>query len=158
MRRPPRPRNAPLLSGALVWQIILVSGLFLAAVFGIYAYALDAGHPLGLAQTMAMNMLVVLEILYLFYSRNLHGPSLTWRAAKGTKIVWICVSSVIVAQIAVTYAPPLQGVFGTRAVPLFDGALILVIGVVFFALIETEKQMRLAFGDTAPHAPRDDAD
>ncbi|MEI4234265.1 cation-transporting P-type ATPase [Roseovarius sp. D22-M7] len=157
MRRPPRPRNAPLLSGALVWQIVLVSALFLAAVFGIFSYALDAGYPLALAQTMAMNMLVVLEILYLFYSRNLHGPSLTWRAAKGTRIVWICVGSVVAAQVAVTYAPPLQGVFGTRAVALFDGALILGIGAVFFALIETEKQMRLAFSDTTSHAPRDDA-
>jgi len=147
MRRPPRPRNAPLLSGALVWQVILVSALFLAAVFGIYTYALTEKHSLALAQTMAMNMLVVLEILYLFYSRNLHGPSLTWAAAKGTRIVWICVGSVTAAQLAVTYLPPLQIVFGTEAVPVFDGLLILGIGVIFFALIETEKQMRLAFQD-----------
>ena len=145
MRRPPRPRNAPLLSGALLWQIVLVSALFLAAVFGIYTYARTEGHSLALAQTMAMNMLVVLEILYLFYSRNLHGPSLTWAAAKGTRIVWICVTSVTAAQLAVTYLPPLQIVFGTEAVPLFDGLLILGVGVIFFALIETEKQMRLAF-------------
>jgi magnesium-transporting ATPase (P-type) len=90
-------------------------------------------------------MLVVLEILYLFYSRNLHGPSLTWAAAKGTRIVWICVGSVTAAQLAVTYLPPLQIVFGTEAVPVFDGLLILGVGVIFFALIETEKQMRLAF-------------
>ena len=145
MRRPPRPRNAPLLSGALLWQIVLVSALFLAAVFGIYTYARTEGHSLALAQTMAMNMLVVLEILYLFYSRNLHGPSLTWAAAKGTRIVWICVTSVTAAQLAVTYLPPLQIVFGTEAVPVFDGLLILGVGVIFFALIETEKQMRLAF-------------
>lgn len=145
MRRPPRPRNAPLLSGALLWQIVLVSALFLAAVFGIYTYARTEGHSLALAQTMAMNMLVVLEILYLFYSRNLHGPSLTWAAAKGTRIVWICVTSVTAAQLAVTYLPPLQIVFGTEAVPVFDGLLILGVGVIFFTLIETEKQMRLAF-------------
>lgn len=145
MRRPPRPRDAPLLSGALLWQIVLVSALFVAAVFGIYSYALDAGHSLALAQTMAMNMLVVLEILYLFYSRNLHGPSLTWAAVKGTRVVWICVLSVMGAQLGVTYLPPLQVVFGTEPVPLGAGLLILGIGVVFFALIETEKQMRLAF-------------
>jgi magnesium-transporting ATPase (P-type) len=147
MRRPPRPRDAPLLSGTLVWQILLVSALFLAAVFGVYTYALTAGHPLALAQTMAMNMLVVLEIVYLFYSRNLHGSSLTWAAARGTPIVWICVASVTAAQVAVTYLPPLQSVFGTSAVPVSDGLLILGLGVVFFALIETEKQMRLAFTD-----------
>ena len=58
MRRPPRPRGEPLLTGGLIWHIVLVSGLFLIAVFGIFSYAIDRGYPLPLAQTMAMNMLV----------------------------------------------------------------------------------------------------
>ena len=66
MRRPPRPRDEPLLTGALVWHIVLVSTLFLTAVFGIYFYAIDRGYDQALAQTMAMNMLVVLELFHLF--------------------------------------------------------------------------------------------
>ncbi|RBI87449.1 cation-transporting P-type ATPase [Rhodosalinus halophilus] len=150
MRRPPRPRDAPLLSGRLVWQIVLVSALFLAAVFGIYAYAVDKGYALPLAQTMALNMLVVLEIFYLFYIRNLHGSSFRWQAVRGTRVVWICVTGVVAAQFALTYAPPLQAVFGTAPVPLADGVLIVVVGAVFLALVETEKQMRLAFAASAP--------
>ena len=145
MRRPPRPRGDPLLTGRLVWQIVFASALFLAAVFGLYVYAIGMGYPEALAQTIAMNMLVVLEIFYLFFVRNLHGPSLTWAAARGTPIVWACVIGVAASQVAVTYLPPLQAVFGTQGVPLRDGALIVAVGVVFFALIETEKQMRLAF-------------
>jgi hypothetical protein len=49
-----------------------------------------------------------------------------------------------VAQLAVTYLPPLQAIFGTQSVPLAVGVLVIGVGVVFFALIETEKQMRLA--------------
>ncbi len=145
MRRPPRPRDEPLLGGALVWQIVLVSTVFLAAVFGVFFYANDRGYPLPLAQTIAMNMLVVLQIIYLFFIRNIHGTSLTWAAAKGTRVVWISVITVTLAQFAVTYAPPLQAIFGTAPVPLLDGILIIAIGIVFFALIEIEKQMRLAF-------------
>jgi magnesium-transporting ATPase (P-type) len=145
MRRPPRPCDVPLLTGGLVWHIVLVSSLFLFAVFGIYAYAMDRGYDQALARTMAMNTLVVLEIFHLFFIRNIHGTSLTWNAAKGTKVVWVCVVVVTVAQFAITYLPPLQYAFGTRNVPLFDGLLIIAIGVVFFALIEIEKQMRLAF-------------
>ena len=37
MRRPPRPRDEPILGGELAWHIVLVSVLFLAGVFGIYA-------------------------------------------------------------------------------------------------------------------------
>jgi magnesium-transporting ATPase (P-type) len=152
MRRPPRPRGQALLTGELIWHVALVSLLFSAAVFGIYTYALDKGHPQELAQTMAMNMIVVLEIFHLFFIRNIHGTSLTWAAAKGTPVVWACVVAVTLAQFAVTYLPPLQAVFGTRDVPLFDGLLIVGLGAVFFALIETEKQMRLAFrtGEGAP--------
>ncbi|MFW6024463.1 MAG: cation-transporting P-type ATPase [Dichotomicrobium sp.] len=145
MRRPPRPRAEPLLTGELVWHIVLVSTLFLVAVFGVYAYAIDRGYPEVLAQTMAMNMLVVLEIFHLFFIRNIYSTSLNWDAAKGTKVVWACVITVTLAQFAITYLPPLQGIFGTEGVPLADGILIVAIGVVFFALIEAEKQMRLAF-------------
>ena len=150
MRRPPRPRDEPLLTGELIWHIVLVSSLFLAAVFGMYFYAIDRGYPVALAQTIAMNTLVVLEIFHLFFIRNIHGTSLTWAAAKGTRVVWACVVTVTAAQLAITYVPALQSVFGTQAVPLTDGLLIVAIGVVFFALVEIEKQMRLAFRSQRP--------
>ncbi len=143
MARPPRHRDAPILSGQLVWHVVLVALLFLAAVFGIFTYATGKGYPLDLAQTMAMNMLVVLEIFHLFFIRNLHSTSLTWAAARGTKVVWRVVIAITAAQIAVTYLPPLQNVLGTRSVPLEDGLLIVAIGAAFFAILEIEKQMRL---------------
>lgn len=143
MRRPPRPRGQPLLSGGLVWHVVFVSLLFLAAVFGIFTYAIDRGYPLAQAQTMAMNTLVVLEIVHLFFIRNIHGTSLSWAAARGTRAVWITITIATVAQFAITYLPPLQRIFGTTALGLADGLLIVAIGVVFFIVIEIEKQMRL---------------
>jgi magnesium-transporting ATPase (P-type) len=143
MSRPPRPRHAPILSGDLVWHVVLVATLFSAAVFGIFTYAIDRGYPLALAQTLALNMLVVLEIFHLFFIRNIHSTSLTWAAAKGTRVVWTVVILITAAQFAATYLPPFQAVLGTEPVPLADGVLIIGIGVAFFALIEIEKQMRL---------------
>ncbi len=149
MRRPPRRREESLLSGELVWHIVLVSMLFLAAVFGMFAYAVDRGYPPELAQTIALNTLVVLEIFHLFFIRNLYGTSLSWKAVRGTPVIWTCVIAITLAQFAVTYLPPLQQIFGTQAVPLFDGVLIVVVGVTFFAVIEVEKQLRLVFRRTA---------
>jgi calcium-translocating P-type ATPase len=143
MARPPRPRNAPILSGGLVWHVVLVATLFMAAVFGVFTYAIDKGYSLALAQTMAMNTLVVLEIFHLFFIRNIHSTSLTWAAARGTKVVWTVVIAITAAQFSVTYLAPIQGVLGTAPVPVFDGLLIVGIGAVFFALIEIEKQIRL---------------
>ena len=143
MARPPRRRDAPILSGELVWHVVLVATLFLAAVFGMFTYALDRGYSLPLAQTIAMNTLVVLEIFHLFFIRNIHGTSLTLAAARGTKVVWTVVIAITAAQFAVTYIPVLQSVLGTEPVVLFDGFLIVGIGVAFFAIIEIEKQIRL---------------
>ena len=143
MARPPRARNAPILSGGLVWHVVLVATLFMAAVFGVFTYAIDKGYSLALAQTMAMNTLVVLEIFHLFFIRNIHSTSLTWAAARGTKVVWTVVIAITAAQFAVTYLAPIQAVLGTAPVPVFDGLLIVGIGAVFFALIEIEKQIRL---------------
>lgn len=143
MSRPPRRRDMPILTSGLVWHVVLVAFLFLAAVFGIFSYAIDRGYPLALAQTMAMNTLVVLEIFHLFFIRNIHGTSLTWAAVRGTRVVWIVVVAVTAAQLAVTYLPFLQRILGTEAVPIADGLLIIAMGAVFFALIEIEKQIRL---------------
>lgn len=145
MRRPPRRREEPLLTADLIWNVLLVSVLFAAAVFGVFLYALDKGYPIELARTMAMNTLVVMEIFNVFFIRNIYGTSLTWQAVRGTKVVWICVISVTAAQFAVTYLSFMQSLFGTQSVPLQDGLLIVGIGAVFFALVEIEKQMRLAF-------------
>ncbi|MCP5333657.1 MAG: HAD-IC family P-type ATPase [Pseudomonadales bacterium] len=144
MRRPPRPRDQPLLTGELIWHIVLIAVLFLAAVFGIQHYAMTRGYPVPLAQTLALNTLVVLEIFHLFFIRNLHGSSLTWAAARGTPVVWACVVLVAAAQFAITYLPSLQRIFGTQPVLFTDGMLIVAIGVLFFVIIEVEKQMRLA--------------
>jgi magnesium-transporting ATPase (P-type) len=143
MRRPPRPRNEPLLSVELIWHIVLVSLLFLCGVYGIFSYAIDRGYSVELARTMALNTLVVMEISHLFFIRNIYGTSLTWKAVRGTKVVWLTVIAVTAAQFAITYVPLLQAVFSTEAVPLMDGMLIFGVGVILFIIIETEKQIRL---------------
>lgn len=143
MRRPPRARDEPLLTGDLAWHIVLVSVLFLGGVFGMYAHAVDRGYSDQLARTIAMNTLVVMEIFHLFFIRNIYGTSLTWKAVRGTKVVWAIVVAITIAQFAVTYLPPLQAIFGTEAVPLLEGMLIVGAGIALFGIIEIEKQIRL---------------
>jgi len=143
MRRPPRPRSQPLLTGGLAWQIVFVSVLFLAGMFGIYSWGVHQGYPVELARTLAVNTLVVMEIFYLFYMRNAYGTSITLKAALGTPAVWIAVGVATAAQFSVTYIPILQQVLGTRSVSLRDGLIVIAIGLALFALIESEKQMRL---------------
>ncbi len=152
MRRPPRPRHEPLLTGGLLWHIVLVSLLFLCGVFGMYHYAIDRGYSLDLARTIALNTLVVMEIFHLFFIRNIYGTSLTWKLARGTPVLWTVVIVIVAAQFAITYLPPMQAVFATQPVPFWDGVLIVSIGVALFAIIETEKQIRLRAFHAIPNA------
>jgi magnesium-transporting ATPase (P-type) len=143
MRRPPRPRNEPLLSGALLWHIVLVAALFLAGVFGIYVYGVERGYSVDLARTMAMNTLVVMEAFHLLFIRNMFARVLTLQALRGTRVLWSAIILVAIGQLLITYLPPLQTVFATEAVPAFEVLLMLGIGVLLFVVIEAEKQLRL---------------
>ncbi|MDP1932963.1 MAG: cation-transporting P-type ATPase [Gammaproteobacteria bacterium] len=143
MLRPPRARKEALLGPELVRHIVLVGFLFLGGVFGIFYNALERGYSVELAQTIALNTLVVMEIFHLFFIRNIYGTSLTWKAVRGTKIVWLVVVAVVVAQFAITYLPIMQSLFGTEAVPFLDGLMIVGAGVALFVIVEIEKQLRL---------------
>ncbi len=143
MQRPPRPSTETLLSGALMWHIVLVAGLFLVGVFSIYEYAISQGYSENLARTITMNTLVVLEIFHLFFVRNMYGSSLSWKAIRGTRVIWISVIAVTVGQFIITYIPWFQNIFKTEAIGLFDGLLIIAVGIIMFAIIEIEKQIRL---------------
>lgn len=141
MTRPPRKRDAPLLSGFLLWRVGLVASLFTGAVLLVFFLALDRGRDVAAARTLAVNMLVVAEIFYLFNVRFLSGGSLSWRGVVGTPAVLIAVGAVIAAQLAFTYFPPLQAVFDTRPVGLAEGAAIIGIGAVLFTVLELEKAL-----------------
>lgn len=143
MKQSPRPRNQPLLTGTLLWHIVFITILFVLGVFGIYRYAVEQGYSIELARTMAMNTLVVMEVFHLFFIRNMYGTSLTWKAIKGTKVIWYAVLLVTVGQLVITYLPSMQSIFATRAVPLKEGIIIVLIGLAVFTLAEMEKQIRL---------------
>ena len=143
MQRPPRPRSESLLSGGLLWHIVLVASLFLAGVFSMYEYAIIKGYSENLARTIAMNTLVVLEIFHLFFIRNMYGTLLSRKTVLGTRAVWAAVIVVIIGQSAITYVPWLQAIFDTHAISVFDSFLIIAVGAMMFCIIEIEKQIRL---------------
>ena len=143
MKKPPRPRGQALIQPALVWQIMLVGTLFFLAVFGIYQYAIKAGHDVEYARTLAMNMLVGLEIFYLFFVRTMNLRSISLAGVKGTKVVWSAVGVVVVAQLAISYIPILQTVFGTHSPSLIDNLVIVLTGFALLIVLEIEKVVRL---------------
>ncbi len=141
LRRPPRSAGAGLLSPFLVWRIVFVSLLFMAAALAMFFYALDRGLGIDAARTIVVNTIVVLEIFYLFNVRYLHMTSYSWQGVRGTPAVLMAIGVVVAAQFAFTYLPVMQRLFETAPVSLADGMLIVAVGVIVMAVLEAEKQL-----------------
>jgi magnesium-transporting ATPase (P-type) len=144
MRRPPRSPREPLLTRRLLWRAGFVSLLFVAGVFGIFFYAAERGFSVALSRTMVVNTIVVMEAFYLFNVRYIHGSSLTWRGVLGTPAVLIALAVLVAAQLAFTYVPVMQELFGAEPIALADGALIVGIGVAVLVAVELEKRLLAA--------------
>jgi magnesium-transporting ATPase (P-type) len=146
MRRAPRAPGTPLLSKFLLWRVALVSFLFLGAALAVFFAALARGEDLETARTLVVNVIVVLEIFYLFNVRFLHTTSITLRGALGTPAVLIALAVVLAAQLAFTYAPFMQAAFQTRALSLAEGALVVGVGVAMMLVLEGEKWLLRRLG------------
>jgi magnesium-transporting ATPase (P-type) len=139
MSRPPRRPREPILSGFLIWRIVLVAGVLVIGTFGLFLWERDRGADIELARTVAVNTLVMFEVFYLFNTRYLQGSVLNWQGLFGSRPVLISVAVVMVFQLVFTYAPPLQFLFDTRALdPVAWLRIILVAATVLF-VVELEK-------------------
>lgn len=139
MARPPRRPDAPILSPFLIWRIVLVSLLMTAAAAGLFAMAADEDGSLDRARTLAVNAIVACEALYLFNTRQLVAPSLTWRTFTGSVPAVVAVALVALLQIAFTYLPPLQTVFATVPLDIADWLWIGAAAAAMFLIVEAEK-------------------
>jgi magnesium-transporting ATPase (P-type) len=146
MRRPPRRAQAGLLSPFLLWRVIFVSLIFMAAGLAIFFHALSRGLEIEVARTMVVNTIVVLEIFYLFNVRYLHTTSFTLRGALGTPAVLIAIAVVVAAQLVFTYVPLMQNLFATRPIAFLDGLLIVATGIIAMAILEAEKHVMRRMG------------
>ncbi|MDO8882355.1 HAD-IC family P-type ATPase [Pseudotabrizicola sp.] len=140
MRRAPRRPDAGLLTPFILWRVIIVSIMFAAISLGVFFWALEQGRDLETARTMVVNTLVILEIFYLFSVRFLHMTSFTFTGVKGTTPVWIALAVVVTGQLAFTYLPIMNTIFGSRPLTFAEGALIVSLGAASFVLLEFEKR------------------
>ena len=145
MQRPPRPRTEPLLTGQVWWQVLYVSAIFVAGTTGVFFWAMEQGGGVEHARTLVVNTLVVMQVFYLFSARYIHGASITWKGVLGTPAVLTGVAVVILAQVALTYAPWFNAAFGTQPLTLGDGAICIGVGVAMLLVTELEKAVRRRF-------------
>lgn len=139
MKRPPRPQNESILPGFLIGRMVLVMALLVSTSFGFFL--LHEGHldPTPVARTMAVNALVMGEIFFLLNARAVTASVMNRQGLFGSRPVWISIGLMLIFQLAFTYAPPLQSLFGTAAVGWTQWIAITAAGLVIFLAVEAEK-------------------
>jgi magnesium-transporting ATPase (P-type) len=141
MRRPPRPPSAPILDRVLVERIILVGMLMLAGSFGLFLLALERGASLAEARSIAVNVFVMIETVYLFNCRSLTRP--LWAVAPfSNPWVWAGAGATLLLQAMFTYLPIFQQIFGTAAISLAAWGEIALVALVAMGVMEAEKALR----------------
>ncbi|MBE0599615.1 MAG: cation transporting ATPase C-terminal domain-containing protein, partial [Desulfuromonadales bacterium] len=138
MQRPPRRQNEPILSGHLLWRTVFVSVLIAALTLALFLQQFGSTSA-EQARTLAVNVLVVGQLVYLFNSRFLLRPSFTLQGLGGNRVAWLAAAALIVLQLAFTYAPPFQRWFGTTGLSAWQWLQVAGTGVVVFVLVEVEK-------------------
>jgi magnesium-transporting ATPase (P-type) len=88
----------------------------------------------------------------LLNSRYLIDSSLSIKAHLGNPYLPLGIGAVVVLQLLFTYAPPLQRLFGTEALPFLIWLRLVLGGFVFFLLVEAEKMVlrRVRSGRSVP--------
>jgi magnesium-transporting ATPase (P-type) len=139
MTRPPRAANRPILTGFGIWRVLFVGVALLAYTLWAFFWMKQQGASDQLARTVAVNAITIGQVFYLLNSRYLVDSSLSLRAHLNNKYLALGIGAVVILQILFTYAPPLQRLFGTAAVPGHIWPRLFLGGLLFFLLVETEK-------------------
>jgi Ca2+-transporting ATPase len=141
MERAPRDPNAPILSGALVFRITLVSVLLMLGAFGLFKLEMARGGNVDLARTLAVNLFIFGELFYLFNCRSLTRP-IRHLGFFSNPWIWGGVLTMTGLQILYTYAPLFNRVFGSHPMSGVDWALVLGFSLVISLLVAAEKTIR----------------
>jgi magnesium-transporting ATPase (P-type) len=139
MRRPPRAVDRPILTRFGVWRILFVGVALVVYTLGAFYWMKSQDASDALARTVAVNAITLGQVFYLLNSRYLIDSSLSIKAHLDNPYLPMGVGAVVVLQLLFTYAPPLQTLFDTEAVPLQIWPKLVLGGFLFFLMVEAEK-------------------
>ena len=139
MQRSPRAVDLPILDAFGIWRVVFVGLALLTLTLWAFFWMKQNGASDALARVVAVNALVIGQIFYLLNSRYKIGSSLSLKAHLDNKYLPLGIGAVVLLQLLFTYAPPLQLLFETAAIPLRIWPWLLFGGLVFFFVVEAEK-------------------
>jgi len=141
MQRSPRDPKAPILNMTLIGRIVLVGLIILGGAFGLFEYELVRGASVTEARTVVVNVIIFVEILYLFNARSLTKSPFQLGFFSNPWAIGGAVLMVLI-QMLFTYAPFMQRLFGSAPMSLTLWLDVIAVSLAAFFIIEGEKWVR----------------
>lgn len=141
MQRPPRKPDAPILDATLIWRTLAVGVLIMIGAFALFEWELQAGASLTEARTVAVNVIVMIEVFYLLNCRSL-THSMFQIGVFSNRWLFVGLGVIILLQLGFTYLPWMNQILNSAPISLEAWGRILIIPVIGYALIELEKWLR----------------
>ncbi|KAI0669531.1 calcium-transporting ATPase [Trametes maxima] len=134
MRRPPRKKDAPIISQRLIYRVLFSASIIVIGTLFVYIYALaDDQGMTRREQTMTFTCFVFLDLVSAVQNRGL-GCGLFQN-----RMLVTTVSTSFVVQLALIYVPFLQSIFQTEALGSPDLFTLLALGAVSATLHEARR-------------------
>ncbi|MCD8029742.1 MAG: cation-transporting P-type ATPase [Bacteroides sp.] len=138
MSRPPRSPRTPLLSGYFLWRILFVSVLIGGGALWVSQTLLHEGISMRIVRTVTLNTIVIPQMFHLFNVRSISGFALN-RNFFTNKVAFLVCVALMALQLAITYLPFMNRVFGTFPLNAQAWAVPFGLGFLVFVIIEIEK-------------------
>jgi magnesium-transporting ATPase (P-type) len=135
MRRPPVPRNDPLLSRDMLGRMAVMAGSSVACILGIYFWNLHRGAPHALVQTETFTTLAVCQWFNVLNCRNALTTAFDKRALLNHWLIGGIIAGNLL-QLLVVYAPFMNRIFHTTPIPAAD---FVIIGAVASVVLWAEE-------------------
>ncbi|MCC5946949.1 MAG: HAD-IC family P-type ATPase [Nitriliruptoraceae bacterium] len=152
MRRPPRPPDAGMVERSSIVLIVLASLLIGGATLGVYAFAGTQDLDGAQQQTIAVTMLAVGQIAYLFNCRNLRGTSLRPDRLFNNPVAWLSVGALLLLQALFVYVPVMHTLFGSAPIGGREWAITAAAAIAILLVVEVAKSL-LVRRETAGSRP-----
>jgi len=138
MQRPPRSPSEPLLCGYFIWRIIFASLLIGGATLFLDQLLLQKETAREEVMTITLQTIVLAQAFHLFNCRSIRNFAFDGNFFSN-KSVFLVTGLLLLLQLAITYIPVMNAIFGTVPLRLSAWVWPLVIGFTVLIAIEIEK-------------------
>nr|AFX00736.1 calcium transporting ATPase [Ganoderma lucidum] len=147
MRRPPRRKDAPIISQRLVYRVLFSASMIVVGTLFIYIYALaDDQGMTRREQTMTFTCFVFLDLVSAVQNRGL-GCGLTQN-----RMLVTTVSTSFLVQLALIYVPFLQSIFQTEALSSSDLCTLFALSGISAGLHEARRKYERSLNATVTYS------